>query len=161
MGNLSLVFAGFDERIVEYDRLIKIKLIGDVFMSAGGLFDLEKPPTTHAEQMVRFALDTLKVIEEVNMKLNATLAIRIGINSGGPILAGILGSDKPTFEIIGDPINIAARLQSTDMPGYIQISEATQQLIAACDFTITPRGEVMLKGKGKQLTYLVEPEIKL
>jgi class 3 adenylate cyclase len=107
--------------------------------------------------MVLFALDALKVIEDVNMKIGATLAIRIGVNSGGPILAGILGSDKPTFDIIGDPINIAARLQSTDIPGYIQISEETQGLIAGCAFTIAPRGEVMLKGKGKQLTYLVEP----
>jgi PAS domain S-box-containing protein len=161
MGNLSLVFSGFDEKILAYERLLKIKLIGDVYMSAGGLFDPEQPPATHAEQMVRFALDALRVIEDVNLSLNATLAIRIGVNSGGPILAGILGSDKPTFDIIGDPINIAARLQSTDMPGYVQISEATQALIAGYDFTITPRGEVMLKGKGKQLTYLVEPELKL
>jgi guanylate cyclase len=97
----------------------------------------------------------------VNLNLSSTLSIRIGVNSGGPILAGILGSDQPTFDIIGDPINIAARLQSTDVPGSIQISEATQSLIAGYDFTIEPRGEVLLKGKGKQLTYLVEPEIKV
>jgi class 3 adenylate cyclase len=157
MGNLALVFAGFDEKIMRYERLIKIKLIGDVYMSAGGLFDLEQPPNTHAEQMIRFALDALKVIEDVNVRIGATLAIRIGVNSGGPILGGILGSDQPTFDIIGDPINIAARLQSTDIPGFIQISEETQALVVGCDFIISPRGEVMLKGKGKQLTYLVEP----
>jgi PAS domain S-box-containing protein len=157
MGNLALVFAGFDEKIAQYERLIKIKLIGDVYMSAGGLFDPEQPPNTHAEQMVRFGLDALKVIEEVNVKLSAALSIRIGINSGGPILAGILGTDKPTFDIIGDPINVAARLQSTDLPGYIQISEETQSLLAGLEFSITPRGEVMLKGKGKTMTYLVEP----
>jgi PAS domain S-box-containing protein len=161
MGNLSLVFSGFDEKIIQYDRLLKIKLIGDVYMSAGGLFDPEKPPTTHAEQMVRFTLDAIRVIEEVNIQLDTTLAIRIGVNTGGPILAGILGTDKPTFDIIGDAINIAARLQSTDLPGYVQISEATHALIAGSDFTIAPRGEVMLKGKGKQLTYLVESDLKL
>jgi hypothetical protein len=65
--------------------LLKIKLIGDVYMCAGGLFDLEKPPAIHAEQMIRSALDALRVIDEMNERLNAALAVRIGINSGGTI----------------------------------------------------------------------------
>jgi class 3 adenylate cyclase len=122
--------------------LLKIKLIGDVYMCAGGLFDPEKPPTIHAEQMIRFSL---RVIDEMNERLNAALAVRIGIN-----LAGVLGTDRPTFDIIGDPINVAARLQSTDFPGSIQISEATKDLIADLEFDIKPRGQVFLKGKGEQ-----------
>jgi guanylate cyclase len=86
------------------------------------------------------------------------LAIRIGINSGGPILAGILGTDRPTFDIIGDTINVAARLQSTDIPGKIQISENTQMLVAGMDFPIEYRGEIELKGKGKKKTYLIDPQ---
>jgi class 3 adenylate cyclase len=157
MGNLALVFAGFDGKIASHDRLIKIKLIGDVYMAAGGLFDPERPPNTHAEQMVRFGLDALETIDEVNMKLESALAVRIGINSGGPIFAGVLGIDKPTFDNIGDPINIAARLQSTDLPGFIQILEGTQALLTPGDFTVVPRGPVFLKGKGQVQTYLIEP----
>jgi PAS domain S-box-containing protein len=157
MGNLALVFSGFDGKIAGYDRLIKIKLIGDVYMAAGGLFDPERPPNTHAEQMVRFGLEALDIIEEVNVKLGAALAVRIGINSGGPVFAGVLGTDKPVFDIIGDPINVAARLQSTDLPGFIHISESTHALLNLGDFTVAPRGLVFLKGKGQLQTYLIEP----
>ena len=157
MGNLSLLFGGFDEAIQKYPALIKIKLIGDVYMCAGGLFNHDDPPVTHAEAMIHFALDCLQVLEDTNIKLNAILAVRIGINTGGPLIAGVLGSDKPVFDIIGDPINIAARLQSTDIAGSIQISQTTYDLVSGLDFIIEPRGEVFLKGKGKTQSYLVRP----
>lgn len=157
MGNLSLLFGGFDEVIQKYPLLLKIKLIGDVYMCAGGLFNHDDPPVTHAEEMIRFALDCLQVLEDTNLKLNAILSVRIGINTGGPLIAGVLGSDKPVFDIIGDPINIASRLQSTDIAGSIQISQSTYDLVSGLDFIIEPRGEVFLKGKGKTLSYLVRP----
>ena len=89
--------------------------------------------------------------------MNASLEVRIGINTSGPLLAGVLGTDKPVFDIIGDPINIAARLQSTDIAGRIQISKATKEYIENGNFNIEEGGEVFLKGKGKQMTYLVTP----
>lgn len=155
MGNLSLIFAGFDELITKYELLTKIKLIGDVYMCAGGLFTPDEPPVSHAEQMTKFGLDCLQALEDANVKLTAMLNVRIGINTGGPLIAGVLGTDKPTFDIIGDPINISSRLQSTDIPGKIQISQNTYDLINGLDFMIEERGEVFLKGKGKQLAYLV------
>jgi PAS domain S-box-containing protein len=157
MGNLSLIFCGFDEACSKYPLLMKIKLIGDVYMAAGGLFTPDIAPVAHAEQMVHLAIDALQVIEETNVKLSALLAVRSGINTGGPILAGVLGTDKPAFDIIGDPINIAARLQSTDVPGKIQISEKTRGLVAAMDVLIEDRGEIELKGKGKTTTFLIDP----
>lgn len=84
--------------------------------------------------------------------------MRIGINTGGPVIAGVLGTDKPVFDIIGDPINVAFRLQSTDFPGHTKISEGIYQLISELnDLIIEPRGEIFLKGKGKQNAYLVKP----
>ncbi|OHT03849.1 Adenylate and Guanylate cyclase catalytic domain containing protein [Tritrichomonas foetus] len=157
MSNLSLVFAGFDENIGKYPLLIKIKLIGDVYMCAGGLFTPDEPPQAHADQMIKMALDSLQTIDDVNVKLNTLLNVRIGINTGGPLIAGVLGTDKPTFDIIGDPINIASRLQSTDYPGKIQISQATFDLVKGSDYSIEPRGEVYLKGKGKQPAYFISP----
>lgn len=155
MGNLSLIFAGFDEAITQYELLTKIKLIGDVYMCAGGLFSPDEQPVTHAEQMTKFGLECLQVLEDSNVKLNTMLNVRVGINTGGPLIAGVLGTDKPTFDIIGDPINVSSRLQSTDVPGRIQISQATYDLINQLDFLIESRGEVFLKGKGKQQAYLV------
>lgn len=93
--------------------------------------------------------------------MNALLQVRIGVNSGGPLIAGVLGTDKLLFDIIGDPINVASRLQSTDIPGFVQISQQTYEYVADNEsFHIEQRGEVELKGKGKQMTYLVHPHEK-
>ncbi|OHS96509.1 Adenylate and Guanylate cyclase catalytic domain containing protein [Tritrichomonas foetus] len=155
MGNLSLIFAAFDNIIKKYNLITKIKLIGDVYMAAAGLFSPDEKPQAHAEQTVRFGLDALTELEDVNVRLNANLNIRIGVNSGGPLLAGVLGTDKPVFDIIGDPINVAARLQSTDVPGKVQIPQSTYDLIQDLDFFTEPRGEVYLKGKGQTTAYFV------
>ncbi|OHS96879.1 Adenylate and Guanylate cyclase catalytic domain containing protein [Tritrichomonas foetus] len=157
MHNLSVIFGSFDHSITKYKLLIKIKLIGDVYMCAGGLFNHDEHPSSHAVQMAQFGLEVLQDMEDVNMKLNSGLNVRIGMNTGGPLIAGVLGSDKPAFDIIGDPINVASRLQSTDLPGNIQISQASFQLLQGHDFQIEPRGEIMLKGKGKVPTYLLMP----
>jgi len=157
MGHLSTIFDSFDRIIVKYPLLIKIKLIGDIYMAAGGLFNPTAPPQQHAEQVVRFALEALQELEAVNLSLSSSLQIRIGVNTGGPLIAGVLGTDKPVFDIIGDPINVAARLQSTDIPNRVQISQGTYDLIASLDFNIEKRGEVFLKGKGKANAYLVIP----
>lgn len=157
MSNLSKLFGDFDEAIKKHPLLYKIKLIGDVYMCAGGLFDIDSIPAQHAEQMIRFGLECFAALEEFNLNLNSLLNIRIGINTGGPLIAGVLGTDKPVFDIIGDPINIASRLQSTDIPGHIQISEDTFNLISdLTDLNIEPRGEVFLKGKGKRPVYIIK-----
>ncbi|EAX97201.1 Adenylate and Guanylate cyclase catalytic domain containing protein [Trichomonas vaginalis G3] len=156
MANLSLVFATFDRIVSQYESITKIKLIGDVYMAAAGLFqDPNDESVKHAEDSVRCCIEISKSLDEINMKLNASLEVRIGVNSGGPLIGGVLGTDKPTFDIIGDPINVAARLQSTDIPGNVQISQATKGMIENLEFEIEERGEIYLKGKGNQLTYFV------
>lgn len=157
MGTLSSLFGQFDESLAKYPLLTKVKLIGDVYMCAAGLFSTDGPPQTHAEQLVRFGLDALQIVDDTNIRLNINLSIRIGMNSGGPLIAGVLGTDKPVFDIIGDPINIASRLQSTDIPGRIQISQSVYDLINGLDFNIEPRGEIYLKGKGTTNAFLVKP----
>ena len=126
-------------------------------MAASGLFSPEEPEQNHASQTVQFGLDCLSCLEEANAQLESSLQVRIGINTGGPLIAGVLGTDKPTFDIIGDPINVSARLQSTCIPSTIQISEGTYNCIADLPFNIEHRGEVELKGKGKKKTYIVRP----
>lgn len=155
---LTSVFEMFDNFLKKYNDIIKIKLIGDVYMSASGLFNDKDPPQFHAQQMVKFGLDCIQGLEEFNIKNNLLLAVRVGVNCGGPIIAGVLGTDKPTFDIIGDPINIASRLQSTSLPGQIQISSEVHNMLADSDIEDQYRGEVMLKGKGKTATYTVVPK---
>ncbi|OHT11356.1 Adenylate and Guanylate cyclase catalytic domain containing protein [Tritrichomonas foetus] len=157
MGNLSMIFASFDNQIKKYTLLTKIKLIGDVYMAAAGLFATEDVSSEHATQTVKFGQDIITELDEINVKLNSNLQVRVGVNSGGPLIGGVLGTDKPVFDIIGDPINVASRLQSTDIPGKVQISQNTCDLLNQTEFSIEPRGEVFLKGKGKVNTFLVTP----
>lgn len=155
MSNLSTYFAAIDKIAAKYCMVQKIKLIGDIYMAAAGLFNPDSPPEQHAEQTIRFALDCIKELENINETLNSNLQIRIGINSGGPIIAGVLGTDKPVFDIISDTINVAARLQSTCEVNKVHISQATLGLINNFNYEVTQRGETFLKGKGKQLTYYI------
>ena len=158
MGSLTQLFSGFDHLLSCYNLLLKIKLIGDVYMAAAGLFTDGQNPGEHANQTVRFAIDALNSIDDVNVKLNASLSVRVGVNTGGPIIAGVLGTDKPVFDIIGDTINVASRLQSTDIPGKVQIPQSTYDYLDKNEYSIEQRGEVFLKGKGQVMTYLVSPE---
>lgn len=161
MGNLSIVFASFDKFMKKYPLIIKIKLIGDDYMAASGLFETEDNPKEHATQSMHFCLDCISGLEEVNIKLNANLQVRCGMNTSGPLIAGVLGTNKPVFDIIGDPINVAARLQTTDVPGKVQITQNTYEYLPTQELNIEPRGEVFLKGKGKAMTYLVSPGMSI
>lgn len=157
MEHLSIIFAKFDTLVHKYHLITKIKLIGDVYMAAGGLFTPEENPQNHASQVVNFGLETLVALEDANNQFNANLQVRIGVNTGGPLIAGVLGTDKPVFDIIGDPINVASRLQSTAIPGTVQISQETYDLINNMNYNLEKRGEIELKGKGKRLAYIVRP----
>ena len=155
MGCLSEVFASYDSLLQQYPLLTKIKVIGDVYMVASGLFSPNTPHQKHAEQIIKFGIEVLQQLESFNIQNHSNLSVRIGINSGGPIIAGIISTDKPVFDIIGDAINVAARIQSNSLPGKVQISQATYDLVSTLDFEFEERGEIMLKGKGKSKAYFV------
>jgi len=157
MENLSTIFASYDSLCTKYPLITKIKLIGDVYMAAGGLFCKDDNPSLHAQQVVHFGLDVLSAFDDINTQLDSSLQVRIGINTDGPLIGGVLGTDKPVFDIIGDPINVASRLQSTGIPNTVQISQGTYDLIQNMNFNIESRGEIELKGKGKKNAYIVRP----
>ncbi|EAX94450.1 Adenylate and Guanylate cyclase catalytic domain containing protein [Trichomonas vaginalis G3] len=154
MYNLSYFFGTIDTISSKFNLLTKIKVIGDIYMCASGLFD---DSNEHAEQMILFANEFVRELDEINIKLDCNLSVRIGVNSGGPILGCVLGKEKPVFDIIGDPINVASRLQSTSPPNCIHMSQGTYDMVSNLNFDIKPRGEVYLKGKGKTNTYLMNP----
>ena len=134
--------------------MTKIKLIGDIYMAACGLFS-EENPKNHAEQCIEFALLVLNILEDTNIKLNINLQIRIGVNSDGPIIAGVLGTENRVFDIIGDTINGASRLEHKAEPGHILMSEKSYNLVKEFNFNIKPVGEVFLKGKGYMNAYTI------
>lgn len=145
-------FSKFDEIIDKYD-LEKIKTVGDSYMCAGGLpFATEN----HANLMIRAALEILKFVEDSksDSTFNQTqFNIRIGINSG-PVVAGVVGTKKFAYDIWGDAVNIASRMESNSEPGKINISENTYELVKD-EFNCSYRGEIEVKNKGMMKMYFV------
>jgi class 3 adenylate cyclase len=158
LGTLAAIFGAFDAKLKQSPMVTKIKLIGDVYMCAAGLFD-DANPAFAAEEIVLYAVECLDCLEDQNMKMDIALSVRIGINTGGPIIAGLLGTENRVFDIIGDAINVAARLQSTSLPNAIQMAAQTMEFIVGLNLPLRRRDGVVLKGKdGAVSTYLLKRE---
>ena len=153
---LNLIFKEFDQAISFFPTLSKIKCIGDCYMAAGGIFTEINQPVRHAKESVDFCLKAIKIINNINQRLNENLQIRIGINTGGPIVAGVLGTSKPTFEILGPVINFAQQMEHHGIPMNIHISRSVYELIYGSNYNVRERGQIEIKSE-KYYTYLVIP----
>lgn len=139
---LERFFGEFD-RIIDSHGAEKIKTIGDNFMFASGV---PLPEPLHARVAAECALDMMDAFERTDAQLGTGLSIRCGLHSG-PVVAGIIGKKKFAYDIWGDAVNIANRMESTSTPGKIQISRDTRELLGD-GFVTTPRGQVECKGIG-------------
>ncbi|MEO0759886.1 MAG: adenylate/guanylate cyclase domain-containing protein [Cyanobacteria bacterium J06648_16] len=146
---LNGIFSAFDQLCEKHD-LEKIKTIGDAYMVVGGLPVARED---HAKAVVDFALDMQRAIATFNQDTGESFRIRIGINSG-PVVAGVIGTKKFIYDLWGDTVNIASRMESHGTPGSIQITESTFQQVKD-HFQIEALGKIAVKGKGEMITYRV------
>jgi class 3 adenylate cyclase len=146
---LDRVFTTFDGFVAELG-LEKIKTVGDAYMVAAGV---PEPRPDHARAIAELALRMRDHAADDGLGDGRPLRLRIGINSG-PVVAGIIGSHKFAYDLWGDAVNTASRMESSGVPGQIQVSAATHELIGHV-FTCEPRGPIEVKGKGPMETYLL------
>ncbi len=150
---LNEIFSAFDQLAEQYG-LEKIKTIGDAYMVVGGL---PTPRPDHADAIAQMALDMLDAISKVITKDGQTLSLRIGINTG-PVEAGVIGTKKFTYDLWGDTVNTASRMESHSPIGKIQITRETYELIKD-KFECEYQGKIMVKGKGEMdVWYLQKPK---
>ena len=146
---LNEVFSEFDRISTKYG-LEKIKIIGDAYMVVGGL---PQQRDDHAEAIAEMALDMQKAIAQFNLETDKTLSIRIGINTGA-VVAGVIGTKKFSYDLWGDAVNVAYRMESHGVPDRIQVTASTYELLKD-KYLLQPRGDIEVKGKGKMPTYFL------
>lgn len=146
---LNHIFSMFD-KLAEIHQLEKIKTIGDAYMVAAGIPDHR---ADHAEAIADMAIDMLQALKQFNKETGQDFTIRIGVNTG-PVIAGVIGTKKFIYDLWGDTVNIASRMESQGIPGYIQVTESTYKLLKE-KYSFRERGLVNIKGKGNMLTYLL------
>lgn len=142
VGFLNQLFSEFDN-LARKHQLEKIKTIGDAFMVAGGM---PQPQPDHAERVARFALDMLRATAAFSDRVGQRIELRIGINSG-PVVAGVIGNQKLFYDVWGDTVNTAGRMETYGTVQRIQCTRKVRDLLEDA-FTFERRGIVEIKGKG-------------
>ncbi len=142
VSKLDGIFDRFD-RLADRHGLEKIKTIGDAYMVVGGL---PVPRSDHCRASAAMALDMLEAIATVERDDGVPFALRIGLHAG-PVVAGVIGRRKFAYDLWGDTVNVASRLEATGKPGEIRVSDAVHRLLEG-EFTFEPLGRVAMKGVG-------------
>lgn len=150
---LNEIFSEFDHLVEQYD-LEKIKTIGDSYMVVGGL---PVPSKDHAEAIAEMALQMQTVIQKFKRSDGSDFSLRIGIHTGHAI-AGVIGTKKFIYDLWGDTVNVASRMESYGIAGCIQVTEATYQLLKN-KYQLEQRSAINIKGKGEMITYLLKGRI--
>ncbi|PSB05351.1 adenylate/guanylate cyclase domain-containing response regulator [filamentous cyanobacterium Phorm 46] len=146
---LNLIFSQFDQLSIQHG-LEKIKTIGDAYMVVGGLPELKE---NHAEAIAQMAIDMQAAVASFNVQNNQNFSLRIGINIGA-VVAGVIGLTKFSYDLWGDTVNVAHRMESNGIPGEIQVTTMVYERLKE-QFLFTMRGPLEIKGKGQMIVYLL------
>lgn len=144
---LNEIFSRFDH-LADQHGLEKIKTIGDAYMVVGGL---PLPRPDHADAIAEMALDMQSAIAQLNQATGESFALRIGINTGA-VVAGVIGTRKFTYDLWGDTVNIASRMESQGIPGFIQTTRETYERLRD-RYIFEERGIIEVRGRGVMTTY--------
>ncbi|XP_032387392.1 adenylate cyclase type 1 isoform X2 [Etheostoma spectabile] len=162
---LNEIIADFDELMDKecYKDIEKIKTIGSTYMAAVGLVptvgtQAKQSVYHHVSTIADYVIEMFDVLDEINYQSYNEFVLRVGINVG-PVVAGVIGARRPQYDIWGNTVNVASRMDSTGVPGKIQVTEDVYRLLST-NYDLVCRGKVSVKGKGEMLTYFLEGKVQ-
>ncbi|CAL1547594.1 unnamed protein product [Lymnaea stagnalis] len=169
LGFLNEIISDYDEllNLSRFATVVKIKTVGPTYMAASGMvvketrkdYDMSIQDTWgHLNDLVQFAHALQVVLKKINEQSFNNFILRIGINHG-PVIAGVIGARKPHYDIWGNTVNVASRMESTGQSGRIQVVEETKIILEVFGYTFEKRGLIKVKGKGELMTYFLERAI--
>ncbi|EDV27250.1 uncharacterized protein TRIADDRAFT_21914 [Trichoplax adhaerens] len=156
---LNEIIADFDELLMEDDckYIEKIKTTGHSYMAAAGLVPdpkLEQDGAKCTAALTNFAMRMMDRLEDINKHSFNNFKLRVGINFG-QVVSGVIGARKPQYDIWGNTVNVASRMESTGKPGFTQVTEEVTKVLAGRGFVFECRGLISVKGKGNMMTYFL------
>ncbi|KAK3108058.1 hypothetical protein FSP39_000441 [Pinctada imbricata] len=157
---LNEIIADFDEILGEerFGGIEKIKTIGSTYMAASGLQpQVGTSAMKHVVDLVEYVFAIRNQLEHVNQHSFNNFKLRVGM-SLGPVVAGVIGARKPHYDIWGNAVNVASRMDSTGVPGAIQVTQDMYDLLTSQGYMLECRGKVAVKGKGNMVTYLLQSQ---
>ena len=146
---LDRIFREFDD-LAHRHGLEKIKTIGDAYMAAAGL---PVPQADHVDRAVQMGLDMVASIVPLRQELGVSLDVRVGIHSG-PVVAGVIGTKKHAYDVWGDTVNVASRMESHGVPGRVQVSDDVRRTLGR-RYRVEDRGTIEIKNRGTMRTWFV------
>ncbi|KAK9300530.1 hypothetical protein QLX08_006860 [Tetragonisca angustula] len=163
---LNEIICDFDKLLLKpkFSGIEKIKTIGSTYMLASGLNpgkentdekELSKQQDYNIIILVEFALALMTILDQINKESFQQFKLRIGLNHG-PVIAGVVGAQKPQYDIWGNTVNVASRMDSCGEMGKLQVTESTAKILIAAGYELTCRGPIYVKGKGTLITYFVK-----
>merc|ERR1719273_2438916 len=156
---LNEIIADFDEILEEeaFHAIEKIKSTGSTYMAASGLTkqNSDEVQYSHVTAMADFAFRLKEQLKEVNEHSFNSFQLRAGIGIG-PVVAGVIGAKKPQYDIWGNAVNVASRMDSTGIVGKIQVTQEVAQILKTKGYILTCRGAISVKGKGEMVTYFLD-----
>ncbi|XP_053624993.1 Ca(2+)/calmodulin-responsive adenylate cyclase isoform X5 [Plodia interpunctella] len=158
---LNEIIADFDELLGEdrFSAIDKIKTVGSTYMAAAGLIPDKKmaddaSARKHMATLVEFVFAMRDKLKDINDNSYNNFMLRVGINVG-PVVAGVIGARKPQYDIWGNTVNVASRMDSTGLPNHTQVTEEVYQVLKDMPYQFVCRGKVKVKGKGEMTTYFL------
>jgi class 3 adenylate cyclase len=149
VADLNRLFSAFDA-LTGALGVEKIKTIGDAYMAGAGL---PEPRPDHAEAVAELALRMLEAVERLNRETGTAFQVRIGMHTG-PVVAGVIGTHKFTYDVWGDTVNVASRLEGHGLPGRVHVSDEVRRAVGQ-RYEFEPRGAIGLRGRGQMETFFL------